>query len=196
MDGCALDNAQNGRTVCLFPLSPGQEISKWHLADLFWPDMDEVRASHNLHNAVYRLKKLLKEQGIDIEIRKVNDGYLMDPGNLVYDVLQFERNEQRSSSSEQDLAHVEHLVSLYKGPLLERKDYLWKAPLEEGYRKRFMMLVCERIQQDLAAQEWDKAEIVLEKYLNVYALDEEMNLALLQLYENSGRNKRTNDEAL
>lgn len=166
---------------------PGMEFNKWHLADLLWPDMDEDRAIHNLHNTMYRLKKLLKEHEMGVEIQKVNEGYALDIGNLVYDVLEFERNHQSFSERVRDSVKKEHLFSIYKGSLLERKDYLWKASLEERFIKQYTILARSLIQQAMDAEDWDKAEQRVEQYLALYPLNEEMNLFLLQIYENRGR---------
>lgn len=169
---------------------PGIEISKWYLADLLWPDMDEVRASHNLHNTMYRLKKLLKEQEIHMEVQKVNEGYLLDISNLVYDVLEFEQYHQSMSKGERDMVQEEHLSSIYKGPLFEHKDYHWKVALEERFSKQCTVLVRGLVQQDSTAQEWSKAEQRLEQYLRVYPMNEEMNLLLLQIYESCGSTEK------
>ncbi len=72
-----------------FLCHPGQDINKWYLADMLWPDMLEDRASHNLHNTIYRLKKLLKEQEIGMDILKTNDGYMIDTLGSMYDLLEF-----------------------------------------------------------------------------------------------------------
>ncbi|OAB32030.1 hypothetical protein PMSD_17950 [Paenibacillus macquariensis subsp. defensor] len=131
---------------------------------MLWHDMDEERASHNLHNTMYRLKKLLKEQEIDMDIKKVNEGYMLDASNHTYDVLAFERYLHSISEGGRDAAQEENLVSLYKGTLFDRKDYLWKTPHEKGFSKHFTML------------------------MSIYPLDEEMNLSLFKIYECSGKN--------
>lgn len=74
-----------------FLYHPGRDISKWHLMDLLWPDMNMERSSHNLHNTMYRLKKTLKEQEIGMDIQKTNEGYTLEPQNLVYDLLEFQQ---------------------------------------------------------------------------------------------------------
>ena len=173
-----------------FLCHPGKEISKWYLADLLWHDMDEERASHNLHNTMYRLKKLLKEQEIDIDIKKVNEGYMLDASNHTYDVLAFERNLHSISEGGRDAAQEENLVSLYKGTLFDRKDYLWKTSHEKKFSKHFTMLINSLIQQDLAKGDWKIAEQRLDQFLNIYPLDEEMNLSLFKIYECSGRQEQ------
>ncbi|MFD2170440.1 response regulator [Tumebacillus lipolyticus] len=169
-----------------FLCHPGRDISKWRLSDFLWSEMDEDRATHNLHNTIYRLKKMLKGHEIGMDIRKTIDGYLLDTADQTYDVLAFQQHDFSSANGVGDVARAEQLCAQYAGPLLERKDYLWKAPLEEQFRKQYTSLVRNLTRQDFAAQEWAKAERRLEAYLTAYPLHEEMNLALLQVYSHSG----------
>lgn len=163
---------------------PNQVISKWHLADWLWPEMNEDRASHNLHNTIYRLKKVLKEHEIAMDIIKTNEGYLLETMNTSYDLLEFHKT---ATGSLQNEAQAERLCALYRGHLLERKDYLWKAQLEVVYSKQFSSLVRNLVQADMAAQQWSKAEKKLDAYLSIYILDEEMHQLLMQLYAVSGK---------
>ncbi|SFM28931.1 Two-component response regulator, SAPR family, consists of REC, wHTH and BTAD domains [Paenibacillus sp. 1_12] len=165
-----------------FLCHPGQDLSKWRLADVLWMEMIEDRASHNLHNTIYRLKKLLKEQEIDIDIQKTHEGYMLEPADHLYDVLEYGRYDFSLAERSQDTSKLEQLWSLYKGPLLEGKDYLWKAPLEEGFCKQYTVLTRSLIQLDLVREEWKKSEYRLEAYLSLYPLHEEMNQILLDLY--------------
>ncbi|UKS27097.1 response regulator [Paenibacillus sp. HWE-109] len=169
---------------------PGQEINKWHLADMLWPEMLEDRASHNLHNTIYRLKKLLKEQEIGLDILKTNDGYMIDTLGMTYDLLEFQMSEVTSIDGTPDKERAERLFSLYRGPLLERKDYLWKTQLEESYGKQYTSLVRLMIQQGMLEQAWSQAEMKLDTYLSLYPLNEEMNQLVMDLYASSGKKER------
>ncbi|OMF44049.1 hypothetical protein C5G87_10875 [Paenibacillus peoriae] len=173
-----------------FLCHPGQNLNKWRLTDLLWPDMSEDRASHNLHNTMYRLKKLLKEQEMGMEIQKTNQGYMLEPSDLTYDVLEYEGYDYTRVLGLQDAAQAEHVCSLYKGPLLERKDYFWKAPLEEVFYKQYTTLVRSLIQQDFAREDWEKAEQRMDGYLTMYPLHEEMNQILLSIYASSGEKEK------
>ncbi|KEQ26724.1 response regulator [Paenibacillus tyrfis] len=171
----------------LFLCHPGRELSKWHLADLLWPEMKEDRASHNLHNTIYRLKKLLKGHEIGMDIRKINDGYRLDAAGLTYDVLAYEGYGPVLLGVMQDAEQAERLCSLYKGPLLDKKDYVWKASLEEGYARQYTALLRSLVERDIAGQEWTRAERRLDSYLALYPLQEEMNLLLMDMYANRGK---------
>ncbi|WP_312886521.1 response regulator [Paenibacillus foliorum] len=169
---------------------PNQDINKWQLADWLWPDMDEDRASHNLHNTIYRLKKVLKEHEIGFDILKTNEGYLLETMNTTYDLLEFHESDLTIPGSLQDEELAERLCALYRGHLLERKDYLWKVQLEVGYGKKFTSLVRNLVQAYMAQQQWSKAERKLEAYLSIYALDEEMHQLLMDIYAMSGNSKQ------
>jgi two-component SAPR family response regulator len=129
---------------------------------------------------------MLKEHEIGMDIQKINEGYRLDTANLMYDVLAFEQSGSSIIEVMQDVEKAEHLCSLYKGLLLERKDYTWKAAFEEGYGKQYMLLVRSLIEHDLAKQEWAGAERRLDAYLSLYPLDEEMNQLLMDIYASCG----------
>ncbi|WP_240419296.1 response regulator [Paenibacillus periandrae] len=173
-----------------FLCHPGKELSKWHLVDLLWPQMQEDRSSHNLHNTIYRLKKILKEHRIGIDIQNTNEGYRMEVSDFMYDVLAFDRQRSALNGVLQDHAHMDWLCSLYKGPLLDRKDYVWKTSLEEGYVKQYTLLVRTLIESDMVAQEWTKAELRLDAYLSLYPLHEEMNQLLMDIFTRSGNTEK------
>ncbi|NOV01013.1 response regulator [Paenibacillus planticolens] len=170
-----------------FLCHPKQDMSKWQLADMLWPDMPEDRGSHNLHNTIYRLKKLLKEQEIGMDIVKTNDGYMLDPLQARYDLIEFQIAVREGSH---DYAQAERACSLYRGSLLDRKDYLWKSQLEEGYAKQYTALLRSLASRDMADQAWGKAEQRMDVYLSIYPLDEDMNQLLMDVYASSGRPER------
>lgn len=166
-----------------FLCHPKRDMSKWHLADLLWPDMAVDRASHNLHTTMYRLKKILKEYEIGMEILKTNEGYMLEPLKHAYDVWEFlQKGDLFRKDESLDVLSAEYLCSLYKGPLFEGKDYLWKVPLEENFCKQYTSMVRSLVQYDLTQENAMKAEQRLDQYLSIYPLSEEMNLLLLQVY--------------
>ncbi|WP_282936692.1 response regulator [Paenibacillus sp. RC67] len=164
----------------------GKELSKWHLADLLWPQMEEERALHNLHNTIYRLKKMLKENEVRMDVRKINEGYMLNTAGLMYDVMAFERYASFEDTGK-ELAQLEQLCSMYKGPLLDRKDYSWKVALEEWYGKQYTLLVRKLIDMDLSEQQWSRAEQRLDVYLSIHPLHEEMNQLIMDIYESRGQ---------
>ncbi|MRN53749.1 response regulator [Paenibacillus monticola] len=169
---------------------PNQEAGKWQLVDALWPDMDEERAVHNLHNTVYRLKKLLKEHELGLDVGKTGAGYLLVTLLTSYDLLEFQRYIPALSDAQEDIARLESLCAMYQGHLFDRKDYLWKHRIEEEYCKRFMSMVLNLGRLCLAREDWVSAEQRLSAYLALYPFDENISLLLMKVYASSGKWER------
>ncbi|MFB5761968.1 response regulator [Paenibacillus medicaginis] len=163
-----------------------REIGKWLLTDLLWPDIEEERASHSLHQTIYQIKKMLKGHAIGMDIRKTRDGYVLETLDEHFDVLDYQRFDPTRTERLADYGEAERLCSLYRGPLLDGKPYLWKVPHEEALGKHFTALTRSLIQRDLSEENWIGAEHRLHAYLAVYPLDEEMNQILLDMYADRG----------
>lgn len=170
---------------------PDQDISKWKLMDLLWPDMNEERAIHNLHNTVYRLKKLIKEQDIGMDVVKTGDGYLLKTQNTSYDLLEFLLSMPGPGSIKQaEAERLEALFALYRGPLLGHKDYMWKVQLEESCGKQYRAMGCQLAERYMEQGDWSKAEQRLLTGLSHYPLEEELHLLLLETYAAAGKRER------
>jgi two-component system, LytTR family, response regulator len=170
---------------------PNQECSKWQLMDALWPEMDEERAVHNLHNTVYRLKKLMKEQEMGMDVGKTRDGYLLETLTASYDLLELRQwAAAPDADASADAAQRERLCGLYRGVLLSGKDYMWKLQLEEGYGKQYMNLVHDLASRYVGQEEWAKAEQRLTDCLSLYPLEESIHLLLMEVYAASGRRER------
>lgn len=167
-----------------------QDVGKWRLADDLWPEMAEERASSNLYNTIYRLKKTMQSQEIGMDIVKTNDGYMLKTLHVDCDLLEFQRSVPALKDEAADIPQLERLCSLYRGPLLEHKDYMWKIQLEAGYDKQYRKLALQLIRLYISRDEWSKAERQIEICLTAYPLNEDMHSLLIDVYAASGRKER------
>lgn len=172
--------------LAYFLCHPGREINKWVLAEMLWPDMDGDRASHNLHMTIYRLKKVLKTNGIPMEMLKTNDGYELDTGNNPYDVLAFLQAEPLKNLETFDHVEGPKLLSHYQGALLEGKPYVWKVALEERFRREYQRLVIRFVSRYLQSGELQQGEQLVYACLNVEPLQAEFHQQLFELYKEAG----------
>lgn len=170
---------------------PGRLANKWQLADLLWPDMDEERAIHNLHNTVYRLKKALKEAGLAVEVSHTNEGYAMRTPEGFSDLERLRETAGKLSGSNLDerlAAEAADVFRLYQGPLFGAKDFGWCAGVATEADA-----ACGALARALAG--WHRgrggdgteaAKEVLRTYVAHAPLDEEMNAELLRMYAEAG----------
>ncbi|MFF2018752.1 response regulator [Paenibacillus sp. NPDC058177] len=177
--------------LAYFLCHPATYISKWRLLDLLWPEMTEKQSLSNFYNTLYLLRKMLRENNFGMEIKKLNDRYMLDIGDVVYDVLAFDQAKSSESKEKLNKGQAEHLCSLYQGPLLDNKPYLWKAALEEAYFKQYTVLIGDLVERRIASGHWDQAEDLLEGYLSMYPLQEKMHVLLIDMYEQRGKKEKS-----
>lgn len=170
---------------------PGRLANKWQLADLLWPDMEEERAIHNLHNTVYRLKKTLKEAGHAVEISHTNEGYAMRAPDGFSDLERLRETAGKLSAGKLDERLAEEgadVFRLYQGSLFGGKDYPWcagvAAEADAGYGALARALAGWHRGRGGAGAE--AAKEVLRAYVARAPLDEEMNAELLRSYAEAG----------
>ncbi|WP_274364707.1 response regulator [Paenibacillus thermotolerans] len=109
---------------------PNRIAGKWQLADLLWPNLDEDRALHNVHNTVYRLKKSLKEAGLSAELTHSNEGYLLRIPPSFTDLESFRDFMGRTTAiDERNAAEGEKQFRSCRGALFGGKDYVWSLGL-------------------------------------------------------------------
>lgn len=168
----------------------GRNLNKWQLADLLWPEMDGDRASHNLHSTIYRLKKVLALSGIGVDIHKTTEGYMMDAVHLGYDVLAFQQAGKALAEENLAAEQAEYLFSIYQGPLLDGKTYVWKLSLEEKFRLDYERLAFRLVNNDLSKGDSQKAEQRLNACLTVEPNHMGLHKSLLDMYRGSGDKER------
>lgn len=159
---------------------PNRLAGKWQLADLLWPDLDEERALHNVHNTVYRLKKALKEAELTVELTHGNEGYLMRIPPSFTDLESFRDFMNRTSSiDERNAAEGENQFRTCRGALFGGKDYVWSLGLgaevaaQQAALARMLVQYYRRIGDEAAAKETIRA------YMSDSPFDEEMNAEFL-----------------
>jgi two-component system LytT family response regulator len=166
---------------------PNRHAGKWQLADLLWPDQDEERALHNVHNTVYRLKKALKDTGIDVDLFHTCEGYRLQVTPGFSDLERFRSFMSRKIAiDERNAAEGDKLLRSYNGALFDGKDYVWCAGLaaevsvQQVWLCRMLTLYYRGIGDRTAAKE------TLRVYLSNAPLDEEITGELLRLYADDG----------
>lgn len=61
-------------------------IEKWQLTEKLWPTIELKKAEQNLYTTIYRLKKILLESGLDIQIKNAKGTYFLELSNCTIDI--------------------------------------------------------------------------------------------------------------
>src|SRR5262245_7689139 len=125
-------------------------VSKEVLMDVFWPDADIENARRNLHQAIYGLRRTLKQVQTDFQfILSEKDCYQINPDlNLWLDFEEFERHFKAARRLEsagkiaEAMAEYSSAEELYRGDFLEEDLYEeWAGQQREQLRADYLDLV-------------------------------------------------------
>lgn len=168
VEGPLWQQAKVRALFALLALHNGWPVHKDTITENLWPDMKESSARHNLHTAVYNLRRSLEP-----ELPRATDSryiiyekgcYLLD-GDATHwlDVAVFEktvRHARQLTEDNQAIAHYEKAVDLYRGDFLVDLGSVisWHWREQERLRELFLDaleelgLLYEQQEQDHSAR--------------------------------------------
>jgi DNA-binding SARP family transcriptional activator len=172
-----------------------QPIMKDVLIDLFWPDCDFDSVGRNLHQAIYTLRKLLRDGGPDRPyVVFENDAYLLDPTLSIWcDAEEMEAGAAAGRAAEQ-AGDVLAAASTYeRASACYAGEYLADSPYEEwalSERERLRLLyvdVANRLGElRLGMGDVEAAAAVSRQLLRHETCDEEAHRRLIRCYGAAG----------
>ncbi|WP_400245648.1 response regulator [Niallia sp. JL1B1071] len=128
--------------LALLILNRGKGISKWVITDILWKNSSIEKSLQNLYTMIFRLKKMLKNVGIKVNVTSKNSIYRIELTDAYCDVIEFDRfMKKRLRVNDHNLDEFKRVISLYQGDLFEEKDYLWCMNDRERYYQDFVNLV-------------------------------------------------------
>jgi len=156
-------------------------VSKEKIIDHLWPALET--ADTHLHTSVYRVKKTLKENGVDISIQFVGGGYILQIGkDVTYDVNEIDYFIGNGKIINSDtVKEFEKIAALYQGDYLESKDYPWCVAERSRLQKNYVGLVKQIAMYYTVEREYAKAEEVILQIMAYLSYDEDAYELLLQV---------------
>jgi DNA-binding SARP family transcriptional activator len=178
-------------------------VPKDVLIDLFWPDSDLDTVGRNLHQAIYTIRKGLRQGTAEAhDIVFENGAYLVNPDLSVW----CDRDSFESSAAAGRLAEIDgrtsDAIEAFSGAArLYRGEYLADSPYEEwalGDRERLRLLyvdVANRLGDLLLTSgDVDGAVHVSRKLLRLEPCDESTHRRLIRCYSLTGQRNLAIDQ--
>lgn len=140
--GARVGSARTGRAlelVAFLAAHPrGESLTSREVADVLWPEMLVERGLHNLRNTTWEARRLL---GSKRALHVAQSTIGLAPQEEVWvDVRAFQAAVQAARSArstDEAIRHMEEAVDLYRGPLLEEKEWPWLAGLRTAMASTF-----------------------------------------------------------
>lgn len=170
--------------LAILGVRPGQIEPRDRLASLLWSDVDLEQARHSLRQALFSLRRLLRDDVLQTTAETV----ALDPEAVVVDVAEFER--LAASAAPEALARA---AALYRGEFVDglrlREPGFEKWATAERERLRsHAITVFERLTEArVGAGTMDSAIEAAKRLLTVDPTREATHRLLMRLYLDTGR---------
>jgi DNA-binding SARP family transcriptional activator len=171
----------------------GTDVPQYLIQDALWPDKDGDIAYNSLSTAIYRLRKLVRNE----KFLQVSDGTIsLDNRYCWVDVWHYEKqlNEAKAlwengcenQSRNHAIALTHHLINCMKGPYLATEQESWVIAKRERIQNKILFCI-GALGKHLQRQNlWEEAVDVYLKGIEIEPLSEESYKHLIGCYLNQG----------
>lgn len=176
--------AKSEELLAFLYMHSAKETPKWEIMEQLWPGCTSEQAHSHLHTTMYKMKKTLKDAGIEAKIQFNKGGYRLEWIDVTSDMKEFELfARQAPPLSEATLALYDRQLRLYGGDLFGDRGYPWCMREREEYRHEYEQLSKKLCRYWMALGRYEAAAGRVRALLEHSALDEEAHELLLQIYD-------------
>lgn len=161
----------------------GQQVRKFTLTDLLWPESDADKAASLLYSAIYQIRKTLAPYDRYIKLLNAADGYILNLDNVVLDTKEWEnRIQSLPPLSESSMEDYEKLIWPYPGDYLRELDYWWSENERIRLKTLWVKSMTQLAEWHRSREQYTKSIEYYEEICNHHPHAEEGYYTLMQLY--------------
>ncbi|WP_342599849.1 response regulator [Psychrobacillus sp. FSL H8-0483] len=112
-------------------------LEKWKIIELLWPQAIWEKGEQNLYSTIYRLKKIMNDEGIDATIENVKSRYFLHLNDISCDIDELDSIINKNLlTSDSMTTELQKVLTLYKGDLFGDRLYTWSEEIRDSYRTK------------------------------------------------------------
>ena len=190
---------RRARDLLIYLAHCGQPMSKDRIIEALWEDdcLDPEKATVNFHTTIYRLRTVLKQQGLSDMIQHGTETYTLR-GEIETDLAQFDAllkaATDRRTDLEEQMALLESALQYYRGEYLEELDYDWVVPDREALHHRHTQARLQLINHYVVSKQFGRAIADLVLLLKKDSLNEDYHSHLMMAYAKSGQRQAAQNQ--
>ena len=160
-------------------------ISSEVLIDTIWPDAYQENGSHLLRNAIYYIRRALKDYGVTDKEISIKNRYCLMIGDADLDVDVFKRHYEQLQSDAEIKRYIE-CTDRYTGEYFAGNGWLWAEQKRAKLLRMYLRAVSQTARLLIHKHNYAAAEEHLLKGLREEPYEESIVLQLLELYGQTG----------
>ncbi len=165
----------------------GQPVRKTSLLEDLWPEIDWQRGVTHLYTAIYQIRKVLQSEQLPIELKSVDEGYLLQLNEGIIDIEEWENelNHLPHVTSENLNQHL-RVFAIYRGDYLGDYDYIWAEREKKRLQEKWLQHADSITAYYIANHRVAEAVSLLLKVQQVLPREEKLYFDLMKLYDRLG----------
>lgn len=177
---------KSSELLAFFIMNRNCKMDKWKIGEALWPEASEQQVTRNFHTTLFRLRKILTEEGIPIKIRSekgTREGYLCNIGELNCDVIKLEDYMlQNMTIDENNISKYESMKSNFKDELFEGLNYTWCSLEKENFSTYFIDVLENMTRYYINKGHYKQAFTTIKNSLKIYPYKEKTHQMLMEIY--------------
>lgn len=165
----------------------GQLVRKDTLLDMLWPEADWKKGYTLLYTAVYQIRKMLENAGVNMRILSYDEGYQLEMNQAKLDVADWEHGLREAPPiSAATLPEHRSLLELYRGDYMADNAYIWAESERQRLRVLWIQHAMAVGEYLIACKNYAEAIALHLRVQSLYPYMEQTYFILMQLYEAAG----------
>lgn len=164
----------------------GRTVRKNEIIEAIWPNAAFDRADHQLHNAVYYIRKTLSDYGIPREQLCISGCYRLDLSGIETDAARFRTRCLQLSTANCGKDCQAAIVGLYRGAYLDGTGWLWAEPERTWLEKEYVKAALASAETAISESRFGDAEALLTTAYRHVPCEESVTALLLELFACTG----------
>ncbi|MNJ57662.1 Bacterial transcriptional activator domain protein [compost metagenome] len=150
--------------------------------DLLWPQYNLNKSTTQLHTAIYQIRKVMKESGLNIEIKYKEGGYSLVLKEVDIDFQEWESAVREAPPLSVDTLDL-HLgiMKTYQGHLLEQSQYSWAILEQERLQRIWLNHVQQIAELYLSLANYSEALVLYQQIVEKLPFTEVGYFGLMQI---------------
>ncbi len=165
----------------------GKPVSKSMLLDLFWSESDWDKGFAHLYTTIYQIRQLLNSINFNIEIKSLDNNYILELNGVKVDVKDWEQEMERLPPiHEQTLSKHLQVIDAYRGNYLEEEGYLWAESERERLRALWLSHATKVTEYLVSNGQYIEAISMYHRIQDLFPYVEDNYFMLMRLYDKLG----------
>lgn len=161
----------------------GRTVRKNEIVEAIWPSVAFDRADHQLHNAIYYIRKTLSAYGVPREKLCIGGCYRLDLSGIETDADRFKK---RCLQTKAQSGGAGRTLDLYRGAYLAGTGWLWAEPERAWLEKEYVKAALAATETAISESRFGDAEALLTTAYRHVPCEESVTALLLELFARTG----------